>query len=101
MSYAELEMKVIRWSEDRKIIPNATPSSQLLKTLEELGELAAADSRNQQGKIEDAVGDVVVCLINYCALRGIDLTTCLKNAYEEIKDRKGTLMPNGIFVKQE
>jgi len=101
MSYAELEMKVIRWAEDRKIIPNATPSSQLLKTMEELGELAAADARNQPGKIEDAVGDVVVCLINYCALRGIDLTTCLKNAYDEIKDRKGTLMPNGIFVKQE
>lgn len=25
MSWTELEMKVIRWAEDRRIIPNATP----------------------------------------------------------------------------
>jgi NTP pyrophosphatase (non-canonical NTP hydrolase) len=101
MSFADLEMKVIQWAEARQIIPNATPQAQLLKTLEELGELAAADSRNQLAKIEDAVGDVTVCLINYCALRDINLTTCLAKAYAEIKDRKGTLMPNGSFVKEE
>jgi hypothetical protein len=43
----------------------------------------------------------MVCLINYCALRDIDLVECLCNAYDEIKDRKGTLMPNGVFVKEE
>ena len=100
MSYREVEMKVIQWAEARKIIPNATPQSQLLKAFEEMGELAAADARNQLGKIEDSIGDVMVCLINYCALRDIDLVTCLSNAYDEIKDRRGTLMPNGIFVKE-
>jgi hypothetical protein len=50
--------------------------------------------------IKDGVGDVVVCLINYCALRDINLVDCLKGAYEQIKDRKGTLLPSGVFVKE-
>ena len=41
----------------------------------------------------------MVCLINYCALRDLDLVQCLEGAYEQIKDRKGTLMPDGTFVK--
>ena len=99
--YEEIEQKIIQWSKDRKIIPNATPQSQLLKAFEEMGELAAAEARNSPSKIEDSVGDVMVCLINYCALRGISIVKCMEYAYDEIKDRKGTLMPNGIFVKEE
>lgn len=99
--YEEIEQKIIQWSKDRKIIPNATPQSQLLKAFEEMGELAAAEARNSPSKMEDSVGDVMVCLINYCALRGISIVKCMEYAYDEIKDRKGTLMPNGIFVKEE
>lgn len=99
--YEEIEQKIIQWSKDRKIIPNATPQSQLLKAFEEMGELAAAEARNSPSKIEDSVGDVMVCLINYCARRGISIVKCMEYAYDEIKDRKGTLMPNGIFVKEE
>ena len=100
MSYAQIEMKIIQWSEARKIIPNSTPQAQILKAVEEMGELAAATIRNHRPGMEDSVGDVMVCLINYCALADIDLVTCMANAYEEIKDRKGTLMPNGLFVKE-
>ena len=48
----------------------------------------------------DSVGDVMVCLINACALADIDLVQCMGRAYEEIKDRRGTLLPNGVFVKE-
>lgn len=99
-SYQQVEMDVIQWAEARKIIPNAKPYSQLLKAVSEMGELADAENKGDMPAIKDAVGDVVVCLINYCALRDIDLTDCLAGAYEEIKDRKGTLMPNGVFVKE-
>lgn len=99
MSFADYELKVVRWAEDRRIIPNATPTSQLLKAVSEMGELADAEGKRDLDAIKDAVGDVVVCLINYCALRDIDLTACLAGAYEQIKDRKGTLMPDGTFVK--
>lgn len=99
MSFAEYEIKVLRWAEERRIIPNATPHSQLLKAVSEIGELADAEGKRDIEAIKDAVGDVVVCLINYCALRDLDLTQCLAGAYDQIKDRKGTLMPDGTFVK--
>lgn len=100
MSYAEYEMKVLQWAEARKIVPNATPQAQLNKCLEELAELFKAESQKNMDGIKDGVGDVLVCLINYCALKDIDMVSCLKLAYEEIKDRKGTLMPDGTFVKE-
>jgi NTP pyrophosphatase (non-canonical NTP hydrolase) len=101
MSFAQIEMQVIQWAEARRIIPNATPTSQLLKAVSEMGELCDAEGKRDQAAIEDAVGDVLVCLINYCALRDLDITGCLAGAYEQIKDRKGTLMPDGTFVKDE
>jgi NTP pyrophosphatase (non-canonical NTP hydrolase) len=99
-SYRDIEMQVIQWAEARRIIPRATPQSQLNKALSELSELFTAESQQDERKIKDGVGDVVVCLINYCALRGIDLVDCLAGAYDEIKDRKGTLMSDGTFVKE-
>ena len=99
-NYREVELDVIRWAEARMIIPTASPGSQLLKMVSEVGELCDAEGKKDLEKIKDGVGDVVVCLINYCALKDIDLVTCLLGAYDEIKDRKGTLMPDGTFVKE-
>ena len=100
MSYADVEMNIIQWAEARKIIPNSTPATQLLKALSELGELADATIKNDRAGIIDGVGDVMVCLVNYCALQDINLVSCMEAAYDEIKHRKGTLLPNGVFVKE-
>jgi NTP pyrophosphatase (non-canonical NTP hydrolase) len=99
MSYEAVEIEVIRWAEARKIIPNAKPYSQLLKAFAEMGELADAEIKGDMPEIKDGIGDVLVCLIVYCALKDINLTKCLEGAYQEIKDRKGTLLANGVFVK--
>lgn len=99
MTFEQLETLVICWAMDRKIIPNAKPYSQLLKAFSEMGELADAENKNNIFDIKDAIGDVLVCLINYCELKDIDMVECLSVAYNEIKDRTGTLMPNGVFVK--
>lgn len=100
MSYADVEMKIIQWAEARKIIPNSTPSTQLLKCMSELGELADATIKDDLESIVDGVGDVMVCLVNYCALQDINLVSCMESAYREIQDRKGTLLTNGVFVKE-
>ncbi len=100
MNYRTTELEVIRWAEARGIIPNASPASQLLKAVSEMGELCDAEGKNDLDGIKDAVGDVVVCLVNYCALKDIDLVRCFAGAYEQIKDRKGKLMPDGTFVKE-
>ena len=101
MAYDAVEMKIIQWSEKRKIIPNSTPSTQLLKCMSELGELADATIKNDHDGIIDGVGDVMVCLVNYCALQDINLVTCMESAFNEIKNRKGTLLSNGVFLKDE
>lgn len=100
MSWNNYELKVIRWSEDRKIIPNSTPAAQLTKAYEEMGELKNAIETNDRPGIIDGLGDVLVCLINVAALADLDLTECLAAAYDEIKDRKGYLSKEGVFIKE-
>ncbi len=101
MSWNIIEMDVIRWSEARGIIPNSTSIAQWNKAKEELYELQAALINRNRADIIDGLGDVLVCLINVAALENVDLTHCLASAYLQIKDRKGTLLPNGIFQKEE
>jgi len=97
----QLEALVVNWAKERKIVPNATPESQILKAVSEMGELADATLKGQDTEMQDAIGDITVCLINLCALNGWCLVDCLGAAWEQIKDRKGTLLPNGCFVKEE
>jgi NTP pyrophosphatase (non-canonical NTP hydrolase) len=101
MTFEALAEKVVQWAKDRKIVPNSNPTAQLMKTMSELGELADATLKGNDAERVDGVGDVLVTLILYCELAGFDITTCLGRAYDEIKDRKGTLTAEGIFVKEE
>ena len=100
MSFANIELDVLRWSEARKIIPNSTAYAQSVKAKEEIYELCDALLKNDKIEAIDAVGDTMVCLINVCALLDVNLTDCLKAAYDQIKDRKGYMNEEGIFVKQ-
>jgi NTP pyrophosphatase (non-canonical NTP hydrolase) len=100
MSYANTEMKVIQWGEARGIVQNSTPFAQALKTKEELDELFDAISKGDRAEMADAYGDILVTLVMGAACADLDLVECFKGAYEEIKDRKGFLNKEGIFVKQ-
>jgi len=100
MSYAEVEMKIVQWGEARGIVQNATAMSQAIKTLEETTELLDALNKNNLDEAKDAIGDIVVTLIMVCAVLDVDLVSCLRGAYNEIKDRKGHLTKEGVFVKE-
>ncbi|CAB5195093.1 NTP pyrophosphohydrolase MazG, putative catalytic core [uncultured Caudovirales phage] len=100
MSWNQIEMDVIRWSEERGIIPNSTSVAQYRKAQEEMHELHTALINRNRADIIDGLGDVLVCLINVAALENVDLTHCLLTAYNEIKDRKGHMNAGGIFVKE-
>lgn len=99
-NYDDIEMYILKWAEDRGILENSTPEMQFLKGTSEWGELADAIAKNDMDATKDAVGDVMVCLINMCAMLEIDMVECMNLAYEEIKDRKGQMMPGGVFVKE-
>lgn len=100
MSYRATELLVLRWASARGILKNSNSKTQLLKTMSELGELADAIAKRDKLAIIDGLGDVLVTLIVVADLEGVDLTTCLKAAYDEIKDRKGYLNEHGIFIKE-
>lgn len=100
MTYEQLEEKILQWSSDRGILQNGKSTSQLLKAISEMGELADAHAKNQPEEIKDAIGDIVVCLVNYCALQEMELLDCLEGAYNVIKDRKGYLTKEGVFIKE-
>ncbi len=98
-AYRILELEVLRWAEARQIIPNSTAMAQAIKTHEELGELLSALHRNNKEEIADAYADILITLIIGSDLAGFDLVDCLERGYETIKDRKGYLREDGVFIK--
>lgn len=87
------------WAHDRNIIAGLTPTQQLPKLVEELGELAGALIRNNDPVIKDSIGDMLVVLTIMSAQKGWSLRDCLEVSWHEIKDRKG-IVRDGIFVKE-
>jgi len=169
MNWNEFKENVERWASERGIYEHSTPEAQLLKALSELGELADAVVKNDRDGMKDAIGDVVVCIVNYARITGyqfvavesllemlhaekkkdldhqksilycigsaarvigsilngdsgdhedasmaclltmffashylgLDFMGCCEQAWLEIKDRKGRMVPGGAFVKEE
>lgn len=96
----ELEKLTAEWADAKGIIKNGKPITQALKLVEELGELAAAILRNKLPEAKDGIGDCCVVLNNIAQQLGSSITECWNLAYEEIKDRKGYLTPEGNFIKE-
>lgn len=96
----ELEKNIIKWAEDRGIYAHSTPQAQALKAVSEMGEVADAVIKGDRDGLKDGIGDVVVCLINLAHMEGLTLEQCLEAAWEEIRFRKGKIVPGGAFVKE-
>ena len=95
----ELIWLIEKWSID-KGLDKASPDKQMLKTIEEVGEVAGALAKSDLDNAKEEIGDVVVTLIILSQQLDMDLYECLETAYIKIKDRKGE-MKNGVFVKSE
>jgi NTP pyrophosphatase (non-canonical NTP hydrolase) len=94
----ELTQLVSKWHHDRNLIHGATSKDQVLKLIQEVGELS--DSVCKQEDVKDDIGDCLVILINIAERENTTLEECLNVAYNDIKDRKGKMI-DGIFVKEE
>jgi NTP pyrophosphatase (non-canonical NTP hydrolase) len=101
MTFDDLIERVESWASDRGILDYSSPQTQLMKTLSELGELSDATLKHDRDGVIDGVGDVLVTLAIYARLQGVSMTECLESAYGVIKDRRGRLTPEGVFVKEE
>ena len=88
-----------QWAEARNLIDGSDPKSQMLKLMEEMGELADAIGKGNTGETVDAVGDMVVVLTIISQQIDFAIEECIEHAWNEIKDRRGR-MQGGIFVKE-
>ena len=94
----ELVKLIEKWAREKNL-DIAEPEKQMLKVVEEVGEVAAALARNNKNDLRDGIGDVVVTLVILAMQNDMDLYECLNQAYNEIKDRKGKNV-NGVFVQE-
>jgi NTP pyrophosphatase (non-canonical NTP hydrolase) len=95
-----MKNKILEWAKEKGILEKATPKDQMLKTVEEVGELADAIGKNDKEEIKDAIGDIAVTIMIQAELNGLDYDECVKSAYEVIAKRNGKMV-NGIFVKDK
>ena len=154
MTWPEFCKNVLHWATDRGIIANSISRAQVLKGLTEYGELVEAVLNDDRDEVVDAIGDILVCLVNAAGIAGrdlspspihavpltsvdyalsataevlgrtvlsidpvdyalavrqiqelaaaldVDFTECLESAWNAIKDRKGYLNEQGVFVKE-
>lgn len=89
---------VIQWAEDRDLVHEENATKQMVKVMEEVGELSAALLRNKRADIVDSIGDGFITLIILSAQLGLDPIMCLDKAYEEISGRTGETI-SGTFIK--
>jgi len=94
----DLMRLVVQWHYDRNLIEGSSDKDQVLKLLEEMAELSDSVCNNRD--IRDDIGDMLVVMLNICERNGLSILDCLKVAYDDIKDRKGTMI-DGIFVKED
>lgn len=92
-----------RWQE--KHFPDTTSTDVLLGVGEEVGELMHAHLKSRQGirytpaeiramKV-DAVADVVIYLMAYCTLEGIDLSDAIEETWAKVESRDWSADPIG------
>lgn len=98
MNLEKLTELIKIWSSDRDL-DEADPSKQMLKLMEEVGELAQGLAKDNRDQVIDSIGDVYVVLTILSQQLDLDLTACVGSSYAEIADRKGKMV-NGVFVKE-
>ena len=96
-----MQFDLIRaWAEKRGLYANGDPKTQALKLVEEVGETCRAILKEDRAEAIDGIGDCVVVLTNLAELLDFRIEDCIREAYNEIKDRKGK-MANGTYVKND
>ena len=86
-----------QWANDRQIIQNGDILAQGLKLVSEIGELA--DNLAKDRCIKDDIGDCIVVLNNLAHMTDTPLADCLAQAWNDIKNRTGTMNEHGVFIK--
>ncbi len=96
MLLSELQRNHSRWLDHN--FPNQQPHDALLGLVEEVGELAHAHLKHQQGirgytdviyreEVGDAIGDIVIYLASYCNTNDFNLALEVKKTWDAVRKR--------------
>lgn len=98
MNLSELQQKVKQWTSHN--FPDTPAYRPLLGIVEEVGELAHAHLKMEQGirniKHEDkidAIGDTIIYMADYCNRNGIDLEVAIESAWATASKRDWVKFP--------
>lgn len=93
--FQQIAIEHAKWVHEN--FPYAPSWQPLLGLQEELGELSHAFLKRAQGirgakaehdaKIKDAVGDIVIFLLDFCGKEGISIEQAIKDAWAEVSKR--------------
>lgn len=88
---------IVDWGRARNI---NNPDLQAGKISEELGELWSRFNHGDHDSVlvKDAIGDIIVATTILADILGMDIESCVRTAWWQIKDRKGKTV-NGMFIK--
>ena len=80
----------------------------LLGVMEEVGELAHAHLKNEQGirnqedhfeNKKDAIADIVIFLADYCQAEGIDFESVVQETWDKVKQRDWKKSPDNAHLE--
>lgn len=100
MKFEQLQENITLWAQEKDICAPENAPNQVLKVVEELGELCGSIAKGKRNEELDAFGDLLVTIVILAEQRQIDLVSALKEAYGVIKNRTDKTV-NGVFVKDE
>ena len=112
----ELQRNVWIWANEN--FKDRKPHQPALGVVEEIGELFVASSRLCHGHLkgeqnirhtqaeikaqkEDAVGDIIIYLADYCNLNGIDMQVAITKTWDKVKKRNWNKEPMGPSAEEE
>jgi len=103
MNLAQLQKEVQEWSTRNFGGKHGTGYRPLLGVAEEVGELCHAHLKTEQGirnnedhdaAKRDAVGDIVIYLVDYCAGQDIDMARAVVDTWAKVSQRNWKADPN-------
>lgn len=97
-TFDELVELVGDWAHNKGLLLEHNSTRQMLKVVEEVGEVAGALAKGNRDDLVDAIGDSFVTLIILAKQMSIDPDYALGVAYDTIKNRTGRT-ENGVFIK--